>query len=58
MSKKTPNKKTSLSINPNLWKEWTKFVIDKTGSARKLSEEAEHALTEYMDSHKNKEGSS
>ena len=57
MPKSTMNKKTSLSIDPNLWKEWTKFVIDKTGSARKLSEEAENALTEYMDSHKRKEGS-
>jgi hypothetical protein len=58
MPKKTANKKTSLSIDPNLWKEWMKFVIDKTGSSRKLSQEAEHALTEYMDSHKKKEGSS
>ena len=31
-----------------LWKEWTKFVIDKTGSARKLSEEIEEALKDYM----------
>jgi hypothetical protein len=58
MPKKTPNKKTSLSINPNLWKEWTKFVIDKTGSARKLSEEVEQALISYMKSLKNKEGDS
>jgi hypothetical protein len=49
------NKKTSLSIDPDIWKEWSKFVIDKTGSARKLSEEAEHALISYMESHKSKE---
>ena len=41
-------RKTSITIDENLWKEWTKFVIDKTGSARKLSEEIENALREYM----------
>jgi metal-responsive CopG/Arc/MetJ family transcriptional regulator len=41
-------RKTSISIDEELWKEWTKFVIDKTGSARKLSEEIENALREYM----------
>lgn len=41
-------RKTSITIDEDLWKEWTKFVIDKTGSARKLSEEIEGALKEYM----------
>jgi metal-responsive CopG/Arc/MetJ family transcriptional regulator len=41
-------RKTSISIDKELWKEWTKFVIDKTGSARKLSEEIESALRLYM----------
>jgi metal-responsive CopG/Arc/MetJ family transcriptional regulator len=45
---KTAKRKTSISIDENLWKEWTKFVIDKTGSARKLSDEIENALKEYM----------
>lgn len=45
---KMPKRKTSISIDIELWKEWTKFVIDKTGSARKLSEEIENALREYM----------
>ena len=38
----------TISIDEELWKEWIKFVIDKTGSARKLSEEIENALREYM----------
>jgi len=41
-------RKTSISIDKELWKEWTKFVIDKTGSSRKLSEEIEKALEKYM----------
>lgn len=41
-------RKTSILIDVELWKEWTKFVIDKTGSARKLSEEIEKALKQYM----------
>jgi metal-responsive CopG/Arc/MetJ family transcriptional regulator len=41
-------RKTSITIDQDLWKEWTKFVIDKTGSARKLSEEIENALRDYM----------
>jgi metal-responsive CopG/Arc/MetJ family transcriptional regulator len=41
-------RKTSIIIDKELWKEWTKFVIDKTGSARKLSEEIENALKKYM----------
>jgi len=41
-------RKTSITIDKELWKEWTKFVIDKTGSARKLSEEIENALKDYM----------
>jgi len=41
-------RKTSISIDEDLWKEWIKFVIDKTGSARKLSEEIENALRYYI----------
>jgi metal-responsive CopG/Arc/MetJ family transcriptional regulator len=44
-------RKTSITIDENLWKEWTKFVVDKTGSARKLSEEIEKSLREYMKKH-------
>jgi hypothetical protein len=44
--------KTSFMVDNKLWKEWTLFVVEKTGSARKLSEELEKALREYMDKHK------
>jgi hypothetical protein len=39
-------------VDDKLWKEWTLFVVNKTGSARKLSEEIEKALLEYMLKHK------
>lgn len=42
-------RKTSISVDEELWKQWTMFVINKTGSARKLSEELEKALKEYME---------
>jgi hypothetical protein len=44
-------KKTSINIDNDVWKDWMKFVIDKTGSVRKLSEEMESALQEYMGKH-------
>jgi len=44
--------KTSFMVDSQLWKEWTLFVVNKTGSTRKLSEELEKALREYMDKHK------
>jgi len=45
--------KTSITIDAQLWKEWTIFVVNKTGSARKLSDEIETALGEYMQKHGN-----
>jgi hypothetical protein len=45
---KMAKRKTSITIEEEIWKEWTKFVIDKTGSSRKLSDELENALKEYM----------
>ncbi|MEM0358026.1 MAG: hypothetical protein QXL77_06610 [Candidatus Bathyarchaeia archaeon] len=47
-----PKQKTSINIDSELWKEWTIFVIKKTGSARKISEELEKAMKEYMERHK------
>ena len=44
-------KKTSISIDENLWREWIRFVVDKTGSARKISSELEKAIEEYMERH-------
>lgn len=45
--------KTSINVDQELWKEWTLFVVKKTGSTRKLSEELEKAIKEYMEHHKN-----
>jgi hypothetical protein len=45
-------RKTSISVDEDLWTKWTMFVIRKTGSSRKLSEELENALKEYMRSRK------
>jgi len=45
-------KKTSINIDEEIWKDWMKFVIDKTGSIRRLSEEMKKALQEYMERHK------
>jgi len=50
--KAMPKQKTSIVIDRDLWKEWTIFVIKKTGSARKLSEELEKAIKEYMQKYK------
>lgn len=47
-----PKQKTSFIVDEDLWKEWTLFVVNKTGSARKLSKELEKALKEYMERHK------
>jgi hypothetical protein len=44
-------RKTSIVVDENTWKEWTFFVIGKTGSSRKLSIELENALKEYMAKH-------
>ena len=41
-------KKTSIAVDRKLWTEWIQFVVAKTGSARKLSDEIEKALKYYM----------
>lgn len=43
--------KTSINIDKETWTDWIKFVVNKTGSARKMSEELEKALVEYMKKH-------
>lgn len=45
-------RKTSISVDDKLWREWINFVVNKTGSARKISEETENAIREYMQKHK------
>jgi hypothetical protein len=41
--------KTSINIDKQTWNQWNHFVLDKTGSTRKVSEELEKALKEYME---------
>jgi hypothetical protein len=41
-------KKTSIAIEEDLWTQWIQFVVARTGSARKLSDEIEKALKYYM----------
>ena len=43
-----PKQKTSIIIEKDLWTEWIQFVVGRTGSARRLSEEIEKALRYYM----------
>lgn len=49
---KTKKRKTTISINEELWREWLNFVVHKTGSGRKVSNEIENAMKEYMEKHK------
>jgi hypothetical protein len=51
VSNKREKAKTSINIDRETWSEWVKFVVIKTGSARKISEELEKALKEYMKKH-------
>ena len=46
---KTERKKTSISIDPQIWDRWLHFVLDRTGSMRKTSEELEKAIVHYME---------
>jgi len=43
-----PKQKTSIAIEKDLWTQWIQFVVARTGSARKLSDEIEKALKYYM----------
>lgn len=42
-------KKTSISIDEKLWEEFVIFVVKKTGSSRKISQEVENAIKFYME---------
>jgi len=41
-------KKTSIVVDAELWKRWINFVVSIHGSTRRISEEIEKALLEYM----------
>ncbi|MCD6592587.1 hypothetical protein J7L00_00665 [Candidatus Bathyarchaeota archaeon] len=54
-SRTKTKKKTSIAIDPKIWQEWVKFVVDKTGSSRKIGEELENAIKDYMQRYKRRE---
>ena len=41
-------RKTSISVDSEIWRQWLSFVVGMYGSTRKVSEEVEKALVEYM----------
>ena len=41
-------RKTSVSLEEDTWKAFTIFAIQRTGSNRRVSEEVEQALKNYM----------
>ena len=41
-------KKTSIVVDAELWKKWINFVVSIHGSSRRISDEVEKALMEYM----------
>ncbi|MGC8948805.1 MAG: hypothetical protein ACP5OK_05660 [Thermoprotei archaeon] len=41
-------RKTSITVDAELWRKWINFVISIHGSTRKISDEMEKALLEYM----------
>jgi len=51
LSREKVKAKTSINIDKQTWRDWIKFVVNRTGSARKVSEELEEALQEYMKKH-------
>ena len=47
-------RKTSVNVDQDVWMKWNHFVIDKTGSSRRVSQELEKALLEYIEKHRQK----
>ena len=41
-------KKTSLNIDDKLWREWILYVVTKTGTTQKVSEETERIIRKEM----------
>jgi hypothetical protein len=41
-------KKTSVSVDEDLWKDFVMFVIEKTGSTHKVSDEIEEMMRERL----------
>ncbi len=47
----TEKHKTSLNMNRELWGQWVRFVVNKTGSTHSIGSETELAVKEYMRRH-------
>ena len=47
----TEKHKTSMNLDKDLWQEWVRFVVMKTGSTRMIGSETELAMKEYMKKH-------
>jgi hypothetical protein len=45
---KVTKKKTSVSLDEDLWKDFMIYVIDKTGSTHKVSDEIEDMMRERL----------
>lgn len=43
--------KTSMNLDKDLWPEWVKYVVIKTGSTRTIGSETSKAIDEYMKRH-------
>ena len=54
MSTMGQKRKTSVNVDQDVWMKWNHFVIDKTGSSRRVSQELEKALLEYIEKHRPK----
>ena len=54
MSTMGQKRKTSVNVDQDVWMKWNHFVIDKTGSSRRVSQELEEALLEYIEKHRPK----
>jgi hypothetical protein len=51
MSETQMKKKTSLNIDDKAWQDWLVYVIQKTGTSRKVSEMSAEAFLYYMKNH-------
>ena len=43
--------KTSMNLDKEVWGDWIRFVVNRTGSTKKIGSETELAIKEYMKRH-------
>lgn len=49
-------KKTSLTLDEKIWKDFQSYALDKHGNTRNANTELEKAMDEYMKAHPLKKG--